>query len=189
MRKGMLLATVAGFAALVGTGAVNAADKLKIGVTATLEGTYTVLGEDGMRGYELAVDAHGGKVAGKEIETIVGSTDASPDSAVRAAKKLVEQDKVDVLISPLSGSEGIAIRDYSKTQPQITVICGWVFDQSLTAMPSEPDSGDMRTSTLSCSTSFLTARIAESGLASVAPTTVSMSLPPALPPCALTASS
>jgi len=122
MRKGILLATVAGFAAMVGTGAVNAADKLKIGVTATLEGTYTVLGEDGMRGYDLGVEAHGGKAGGKEIETIVGSTDASPDSAVRAAKKLVEQDKVDVLISPLSGSEGIAIRDYSKTQPQITVM-------------------------------------------------------------------
>jgi ABC-type branched-subunit amino acid transport system substrate-binding protein len=113
---------VASFAALVGTGSVNAADKVKIGVTATLEGTYTVLGEDGMRGYELAVQAHGGKAGGREIETIVGSTDASPDSAVRAAKKLVEQDKVDVLNSPLSGAEGIAIRDYSKTQPQITVI-------------------------------------------------------------------
>ena len=105
-----------------GTGSANAADKLKVGVTATLEGTYTVLGEDGMRGYELAVEAHGGKVAGKEIETIVGSTDASPDSAMRAAKKLVEQDKVDMLISPLSGAEGIAMRDYSKTQPQITVM-------------------------------------------------------------------
>ena len=122
MHKGLLLATAAGIAVLVGTGSVNAADKLKVGVTATLEGTYTVLGEDGMRGYELAVEAHGGKVAGKEIETIVGSTDASPDSAVRAAKKLVEQDKVDMLISPLSGAEGIAIRDYSKTQPQITVM-------------------------------------------------------------------
>ena len=121
MRKGLLLATVAGFAAMVGTGSVNAADKLKVGVTATLEGTYTVLGEDGMRGYDLGVEAHGGKAGGKEIETIVGSTDASPDSAVRAAKKLVEQDKVDILISPLSGAEGIAIRDYSKTQPQITV--------------------------------------------------------------------
>ena len=121
MRKGLLLATAAGFAALLGTGSVNAADKLKVGVTATLEGTYTVLGEDGMRGYELAVEAHGGKVAGREVETIVGSTDASPDSALRAAKKLVEQDKVDMLISPLSGAEGIAMRDYSKTQPQITV--------------------------------------------------------------------
>ena len=122
MHKRLGIAAAAGFAALVCAGSANAADKLRIGVTATLEGTYTVLGEDGMRGYELAKDAHGGKAGGKEIETIVGSTDASPDSAIRAAKKLVEQDKVDVLISPLSGAEGIAIRDYSKTQPQITVI-------------------------------------------------------------------
>src|SRR5271167_3863578 len=102
--------------------AAFAADKIKIGVTATLEGTYTVLGEDGMRGYELAVKAHNGKAGGKEIETIVGATDASPDSAIRAVKKLVEQDKVDVLMSPLSGSEGIAVKDWSKSQPQITVI-------------------------------------------------------------------
>jgi len=122
MRKGLAFATAASFAVLAWAASANAADKLKVGVTATLEGTYTVLGEDGMRGYDLAVEAHGGKAGGKEIETVVGSTDASPDSAVRAAKKLVEQDKVDVLISPLSGAEGIAIRDYSKTQPQITVI-------------------------------------------------------------------
>jgi branched-chain amino acid transport system substrate-binding protein len=120
MQKGIGLTVAVALTAVVGS--ANAADKLKIGVTATLEGTYTVLGEDGMRGYVLAVEAHHGKAAGKEIESIVGSTDASPDSAIRAAKKLVEQDKVDVLMSPLSGSEGIAIRDYSKTQPQITVM-------------------------------------------------------------------
>src|SRR5579863_7375912 len=101
MQKGIGLAAAVALTAMVGSGSVNAADKLKIGVTATLEGTYTVLGEDGMRGYDLGVEAHGGKAGGKEIETIVGSTDASPDSAVRAAKKLVEQDKVDVMISPL----------------------------------------------------------------------------------------
>jgi ABC-type branched-subunit amino acid transport system substrate-binding protein len=121
MHRCIAIAFAAALAALHGASA-HAADKIKIGVTATLEGTYTVLGEDGMRGYELAVKAHHGKAAGKDIETIVGSTDASPDSALRAAKKLVEQDKVDVLISPLSGAEGIAMRDYSKTQPQITVI-------------------------------------------------------------------
>ena len=55
---------------------------------------------------------------------IRGSSDASPDSALRAAKKLVEQDKVDILIAPLSGSEGIALHDYAKTQPQTTFING-----------------------------------------------------------------
>src|SRR6201987_516337 len=125
MRKGFALISAASVAALLASLSAHAADKIRIGVTATLEGTYTVLGEDGMRGYELAVKAHGGKAGDKEIETIVGSTDASPDSAIRAAKKLVEQDKVDILLAPLSGAEGIAVHDYAKTQPQVTFINGW----------------------------------------------------------------
>jgi branched-chain amino acid transport system substrate-binding protein len=111
------------FAALFSIGSAQA-DKLKIGVLATLEGPYTVLGEDAMRGFDLAVMQHHNKAGGKDLEVIRGSSDASPDSAVRAAKKLIEQDKVDVFIGPLSGSEGIALRDYAKTQPQITIING-----------------------------------------------------------------
>ncbi|MEL6372595.1 MAG: ABC transporter substrate-binding protein [Pseudomonadota bacterium] len=100
------------------------AQKLKVGVLATLEGTYTVLGEDGVRGLRVAMKKAGMKAGGKDIQLIIQSTDASPDSAVRGARKLVEQDKVDIVIGPLSGSEGIAIRDYSKTQPQVTFING-----------------------------------------------------------------
>lgn len=117
-------------AALVAAGVAGmsasalAADPVKIGFMATLEGTYTVLGEDGYRGFKVALDALGGKAGGRDIEYIVGATDASPDSALRAVRKLVEQDKVDIIIGPLSGSEGIALRDYSKTQPQVTFING-----------------------------------------------------------------
>ena len=50
------MATTTAIAVLVGTGLVNAADKLKVGVTATLEGTYTVLGEDGIRGFKTALN-------------------------------------------------------------------------------------------------------------------------------------
>jgi branched-chain amino acid transport system substrate-binding protein len=110
-------------AALFSIGSAHA-DTLKVGVLATLEGPYTVLGEDAMRGFDLAVMQHHNKAGGKDLEIIRGSSDASPDSAVRAAKKLIEQDKVDVFIGPLSGSEGIALRDYAKTQPQITIING-----------------------------------------------------------------
>ncbi len=110
-------------AALIGTTA-HAADKIKIGVFSTLEGTYTALGEDGMRGFELATMQHNNKAGGKELEIIRGSSDASPNSALRAARKLVEQDKVDILIAPLSGAEGIALHDYAKTQPQVTIVNG-----------------------------------------------------------------
>jgi branched-chain amino acid transport system substrate-binding protein len=105
-------------------GSAHAADRIKIGVFSTLEGTYTALGEDGMRGFYLAVMQHHNKAGGKELEIVKGSSDASADSALRAAKKLVEQDKVDILIAPLSGAEGIALHDYAKTQPQVTIING-----------------------------------------------------------------
>ncbi len=61
---------------------------------------------------------------GRKIEVITGSSDASPDSAIAAARKLVEQDGVQILIGPLSGSEGLALRDYAKTQPQVTFVNG-----------------------------------------------------------------
>jgi branched-chain amino acid transport system substrate-binding protein len=101
-----------------------AQEKLKIGVLSTLEGALTALGEDGVRGLQLAVKQAGGKAGGREIETIIMPTNASPDSALRAAKKLVEQDKVELIIGPLSGSEGIAIRDYAKTVPNVTIVNG-----------------------------------------------------------------
>src|ERR1700752_3399362 len=99
-----------------------AQDKIKVGVTATLEGTYTVLGEDGMRGHQTALNTLGKKVGDKELEFIVASTDATPDSAVRAGRKLIEQDKVQILLSPLSGDEGIAVKNFAKTHPELTFV-------------------------------------------------------------------
>ena len=99
-----------------------AQEKIKVGVTATLEGTYTVLGEDGIRGFKVAVNKYGPKAGGKELEFVIASTDATPDSAVRAVKKLIEQDHVQILISPLSGDEGIAVKNFSKTHPELTFI-------------------------------------------------------------------
>src|SRR5689334_20523939 len=82
-----------------------AQDKIRVGVTATLEGTYTVLGEDGMRGHQTALNVLGKKIGDKELEFVVASTDATPDSAVRAVRKLIEQDTVQILLSPVLGEE------------------------------------------------------------------------------------
>lgn len=102
----------------------QAQDTLKMGALATLEGAFTVLGEDSMRGVELALQEFDYTAGGKKIELIKGSSDASPDSAVRGARKLVEQDGVQILIGPLSGSEGLAVKDYAKTQPGVTFLNG-----------------------------------------------------------------
>ena len=127
-------------AALAVTGAAHAqGTPVKIGLLATLEGPFAAGGADGMRGAELAVKQRGGVVAGRKIEIIKASSDAKPDVAVNATRKLVEQDKVDIMVGPLSGGEGIAVKDYSKTQPQVTFINGGSGAQATTLVNTSPN--------------------------------------------------
>ena len=116
-----LLSTVAAFAILA-PGLALAQDTIKIGLMAPQEGVFTEPGNDGIRGFELAVAKYNGEINGKKIEWVLGPTDATPDTASRIARKLIEQDGVDFIIGPLSGSEGIALRDYAKTIPNKAII-------------------------------------------------------------------
>jgi len=122
MRKWLVASASA--AALMMPGAGFAQDTIKIGVLVALEGAFAAGGADGVRNVELALKKAGGMAGGKKIETIVAPTDTTPDTTIRQARKLIEQDGVDFIIGPLSGSEGIAMRDFAKTIPDKTVING-----------------------------------------------------------------
>ncbi|HRJ68754.1 MAG TPA: ABC transporter substrate-binding protein [Beijerinckiaceae bacterium] len=123
MRKSLLGAVA--LAALMLPGAAYAqSGTIKIGILVALEGAFAVGGQDGVRNVELALKQVNNTIAGKKVETVVAPTDTKPDTAVRMARKLIEQDKVDLIIGPLSGSEGIAMRDYAKTIPGNVVING-----------------------------------------------------------------
>jgi branched-chain amino acid transport system substrate-binding protein len=116
-----------------------AADEIKIGVLATLEGPFAAGGQDGIRGAELALKEKGGMAGGKKIVLLKGSSDATPDKAVNATRKLVEQDKVNVMVGPLSGDEGVAVKNYSKSQPNITFINGSSGAQATTLVDPSPN--------------------------------------------------
>ena len=131
--------TLLALAFATGLTAPSLADDIKVGLLATFEGPFTVLGEDGQRGAITAVEEMNGMVAGKKIQIIKGSSDATPDSAVRAARKLVEQDGVKVLVGPLSGDEGLAIKDYAKTKPDVTFINGTSAAQDTTLRNPAPN--------------------------------------------------
>jgi branched-chain amino acid transport system substrate-binding protein len=133
------LAALTLVSALVAPSLAFADGTIKIGTLATLEGPFTVLGQDGMRGVELAIKEHNGMAGGMKIEIIKGSTDASPDSAVKAARKLVEQDGVQLIVGPLSGDEGLAVKDYAKTKPNITFVNGTSAAQDLTLRDQAPN--------------------------------------------------
>jgi branched-chain amino acid transport system substrate-binding protein len=138
--KRRFVRTLAGAAVIAAfSGTAFAQQEVKIGLLATLEGPFAAGGQDGMRGAELAIKQRGGMVAGKKIVLIKASSDAKPDVAVNATRKLVEQDKVDIMVGPLSGGEGIAVKEYSKTQPNITFINGSSGAQAATLVNPSPN--------------------------------------------------
>jgi branched-chain amino acid transport system substrate-binding protein len=137
-RKSLLAAALLG-GTMLASQLAWADGTIKVGLLATLEGPFTVLGQDGVRGAELALKEAGYMAGGKKLEVIKGSSDASPDSAVKAARKLVEQDGVAILIGPLSGDEGLAVKDYAKTQPKITFINGTSAAQDTTLRDPAPN--------------------------------------------------
>src|SRR5688500_12985545 len=151
MRSGkrMFTRTLVGAAVLatLGFAGVAAAQQtIKVGLLATLEGPFAAGGQDGMRGAELALRQRNGMAGGKKIEIIKASSDAKPDVAVNATRKLVEQDKVQIMVGPLSGSEGIAVKDYSKSQPGVTFINGSSGAQATTLVnPSTTSSASIPT--------------------------------------------
>ncbi len=73
MRNFVRIAIAGGIAAMGLGGPANAADKIKVGFFSTLEGPYTALGEDGQRGFDLAVMQHHNKAGGKELEIVRAS--------------------------------------------------------------------------------------------------------------------
>lgn len=122
--KKALYASLSAAALLAPTALHAQDDTIKIGILVALEGAFAEGGQDGVRNVELALRQVDYMAGGKKIETVVAPTDTTPDTTIRQARKLIEQDGVDIIIGPLSGSEGIAMRDYAKTIPDKTVING-----------------------------------------------------------------
>lgn len=117
----LAMGTAAAFFAL---SPAQAQDVIRIGSITTLEGPFATGGQDAYRAMEMAFEAIDYTVGGRTIEWTRESSDATPDVALARARKLIEQDEVDIIIGPLSGAEGIALRDYSRTLTGRTIVNG-----------------------------------------------------------------
>ncbi|MDD7971639.1 ABC transporter substrate-binding protein [Roseinatronobacter alkalisoli] len=122
-RTAWAMGTVAAVFALSGAMAQEQ-PPIRIGSITTLEGPFATGGQDAYRAMEMAFEAIDYTVGGRQIEWIRESSNATPDVALARARKLIEQDEVDIIIGPLSGAEGIALRDYSRTLEGRTIVNG-----------------------------------------------------------------
>jgi branched-chain amino acid transport system substrate-binding protein len=124
-RRALLAAAaVAAAVAAAGPAAAQQGQPIRIGSIKTLEGPFATGGQDAVRALTMAFEEVGFRVAGRPIEWIRESSNAQADVALARARKLIEQDNVEIIIGPLSGAEGIALRDYSRTLTGRTIVNG-----------------------------------------------------------------
>jgi branched-chain amino acid transport system substrate-binding protein len=81
--------------------------KLKIGLMLPYTGTYAALGNAITNGFKLAVAERGGKLGGRELEYFTVDDESDPSKAPENTNRLVQRDKVDVLIGTVHS--GVAL--------------------------------------------------------------------------------
>jgi branched-chain amino acid transport system substrate-binding protein len=75
----------------------------------------------------------GGTAGGKDLRIVgIGCGDETPALALKETRRLMVQQRGDVMIGPLSGDEAVAIANWAKQNPQKTVIIGTAGSQDPT---------------------------------------------------------
>jgi len=101
-------------AATVAPAKPTEAGEVKIGFISAFTGVFSSFGKMQKEGAELALEEYKNQVAGKKINVIYEDDQLDNEQAVTKAKKLVEQDKIDILTGLVSGDEGLTVGDYMK---------------------------------------------------------------------------
>lgn len=132
-RRGLLAATVAGGGMLVAprvifAPAIAQTTPLKIGVLAPLSGVYASLGANKLNGIKMMFNEKAMKVASRSIELLVEDTEAKPQEGLRKARKLLEQDNVDVLLGVISSAIGYPLKEYVGRAKKVWVTTGAAAD-------------------------------------------------------------
>ena len=124
-RRLLTLAAGAGAASLAGPlarPALAQAKPLKIGVLLPYSGTYAQLGEAITRAMELYVKQQGGKLAGREINFIKLDDESEPPKAPELTTKLVQGEKVDVLIGTVHSGVAMAMTKIAREEGVPTIV-------------------------------------------------------------------
>jgi branched-chain amino acid transport system substrate-binding protein len=119
-----LPSVLAGLAlALLGVGAANAQDTVKIGIINEYSGQFADTGNQIDNGIKLYVKQHGDTVAGKKIELIRKDTGGiAPDLAKRLAQEAIVRDGADILAGFSLTPNALAVADVSAEAKKFMVV-------------------------------------------------------------------
>ena len=101
---------------------IPAQEPVRIGVPLALTGPLAVNGDDNRKGILLYLEEIGFQVAGRKVEVKVEDTEGKPDVGLTKIRKLVESDRVHVIVGVVNSAVAYAIRDYVHGQGVPTII-------------------------------------------------------------------
>jgi branched-chain amino acid transport system substrate-binding protein len=111
-------------------------DEVRIGLMTICEGAFGLTSEPSIAGAELPLlrrgatlagarptdGVAGATVAGKSVRLFFGCGDQTGETALAETRRLVEQVGVDILIGPGYIGEGLAIKEYARSRPDVTFV-------------------------------------------------------------------
>ncbi len=139
LTRGLTLAgsAAAGAPAWITAAAAAERSPIKIGLIAPQTGGFSQNGRDMINGLLLALREAGNKASGREIRVFIEDDQGTPAQSLTKARKLVELDKADVLVGPLTSNSGYALRDYLD-QNQVPAVYPIVSADDLTQRKRTP---------------------------------------------------
>jgi len=108
--------------------------RIRVGMMLPYSGVFAQLGTSIHNGFRLAIDEQGGKLGGREIEWFKVDDESDPSKAVENANRLVQRDKVDVLIGTVHSGVQMAIQKVARETGVLNIIPNAGFHPSTRAL-------------------------------------------------------
>lgn len=97
-------------------------DKVRVGLMLPYTGTFAQLGVAIENGFRMALAEQGGKLGGREIEFFKVDDESDPPKGVENANKLVQRDKVDVIVGTVHSGVQMGIHRVARESGVLSLI-------------------------------------------------------------------
>jgi branched-chain amino acid transport system substrate-binding protein len=102
--------------------ALAQARKVRVGLMLPYTGTYAQLGVNITNGFKLAITERGGKLSGSELEYFTVDDESDPAKAPENTSKLVQRDRVDVLVGTVHSGVQMGMVKIAKETNTLLII-------------------------------------------------------------------
>jgi branched-chain amino acid transport system substrate-binding protein len=96
--------------------------KVRVGFMLPYTGTFAQLGVAIENGFRMAINEQGGKLGGREIEYFKVDDESEPSKGIENANKLVQRDKVDVVVGTVHSGVQLGIQKVARDSGVLSLI-------------------------------------------------------------------